>query len=304
MAFRGGMRCGGEQSAVHDGLHVQERLNEAWQQLIGIAFAAAEAVIIFAIAYMVSGRIRRLCRRRLRDSPMPQNAKILVENLSTVGTYLIATTVLLALWNITWSAVLAAVSAGTIIIALGFQSFLQSVVGGIFILFERPFTIGDRIRFATLGVEGVVEEIGLRSTVVRSDDGDRIVAPNALIFTNAMENRSPDRSWRTTITVSGVDVPPQEARERAMKVVGGIPRLTTTPDITVHSHLARLKRRAAPSSVPVIGGSAERLVQSAIARTTSVKISWMGSGDREVREELIRRLTLAFPAASIRVRRT
>lgn len=284
---------------MRDGLRLHDRLDYVWQQLVGIAFAALEVVVVILVCYLLAGRVRGVFRRRLKDSPMPMNAKILVENLSAVATYLIGITVLLALWNVTWSAVLAAVSAGTIVIALGFQAILQSIVGGIFILFERPFTIGDHIHYSIHGVDGVVEEIGLRSTVIRSANGDRTVVPNSLIFTNAMENRSPDRSWKTTVTVRRVDVTPTVARTQAEAAIANVPGFAVKPEIKIRSYLARFKKPQRTSTLPV----GEQLVQSALARATFVEISWTGVGDRELRDTLIRQLKEYFPDASIRVRR-
>lgn len=80
------------------------------------------------------------------------------------------------------------VFAGAIVLAIGFaaQELLGNFVAGIFILKDKPFTIGDWIEWSD--GEGRVEEIDLRVTRVRTFDNERITVPNGDLANNAVKN--------------------------------------------------------------------------------------------------------------------
>jgi small conductance mechanosensitive channel len=72
----------------------------------------------------------------------------------------------------------------TVVAALGVQQLLQDYVSGYYVLLERHIRVGDRI-----GVDdkvGIVGEVKLRVTLLRSDRGDLIVVPNSELFSKAV----------------------------------------------------------------------------------------------------------------------
>jgi small conductance mechanosensitive channel len=87
-------------------------------------------------------------------------------------------------------AVAGGVLASTAIVALivGFaaQSTLSNFVAGLFIAFAQPVRLGDRV--AVAGEEGVVEEIGLTYTFIRTPAGDRVVVPNSKLASDTIRN--------------------------------------------------------------------------------------------------------------------
>jgi small conductance mechanosensitive channel len=78
--------------------------------------------------------------------------------------------------------------AGILAVAIGFasQHALSNVISGIFIIFFRPFRVNDRIKLRELN--GVVEDITLRHTVIRDFENRRILVPNALISDEIIVN--------------------------------------------------------------------------------------------------------------------
>jgi small-conductance mechanosensitive channel len=233
-------------------------------------------------------------------SAIPDTGKVIVENGVTLAVYLIALTVLLGIWGATWSAVLTAISAGTIAVALGLQDILRSIVAGIFILFERPFTVGDRVKVRD--IEGKVESIGLRRTAVRTDEGELISVPNGLIFTDPISNRSPYRTIHTTVSISGIQGTPSELKGAVAKALTEVPGLDVEPEVVVRSSKGKVKRPRLPD-LPGIDLGGRILTKPAVAKGTLVRVDWVGSGQPAVRDEVVRRLKSEFPDAHIRVQR-
>ncbi len=84
---------------------------------------------------------------------------------------------------------LTALGVGGIAVALALQDTLANFFAGIHILVERPIFIGDLIRLSD-GQEGVVTNIGWRTTRVRNGSNDLVVVPNSKITTGTLINYS------------------------------------------------------------------------------------------------------------------
>jgi small-conductance mechanosensitive channel len=87
-----------------------------------------------------------------------------------------------------------------VIIGFAAQRTLANFAAGILIAFTQPLRLGDRI--VVDGTEGVVEEIGLTFTFIRSDDDSRVVVPNEKLASDTIRNATIiDRAQRAEITV-------------------------------------------------------------------------------------------------------
>ncbi|HET8523266.1 MAG TPA: mechanosensitive ion channel domain-containing protein [Thermomicrobiales bacterium] len=280
---------------------LRSQLENASNQIVGFGIGVVEAVIVLVVAWAIHRWLRRPIRRRLASSSMRGNAQVLIENGITVIIYLVAFTFLLALWGVTWAAVFAAISVSTIIVGLGLQDLLKSFAAGIFILFEQPFTLGDEIQVR--GITGRVVGIGLRKTTLQIESGDLVTAPNSILFTDLITNQSPYRTLRTTVTVTDITKSPGDLKGQVAEALRDVPGLAATPEITVR--LSRGKRKPARRrrGIEELEARARVLVESRIAQGTQVRVSWVGSGQPAVREEVVRRLKTLFPDAKVRAQR-
>lgn len=103
-----------------------------------------------------------------------------------------------------------------IVIGFASQRLLADVIAGFFILFEGQYAVGDVIQLAPSGYVGVVEEVGVRTTILRDADGDRCFVPNGQI---TAVRRFP--SARTMLSVTLLTREP-EAAELALAQVGDL----------------------------------------------------------------------------------
>lgn len=104
----------------------------------------------------------------------------LLENVLTYVVYFIAIMSILAAMTIDVKAMLA--GAGIVGLAVGFgaQSLVKDIITGFFIIFEDQFSVGDYVRIGQF--EGTVEEIGLRTTKIKSFTGEINILPNGSII--------------------------------------------------------------------------------------------------------------------------
>lgn len=76
-------------------------------------------------------------------------------------------------------------------ISLALQDILKSFFAGTYLLFERPFRIGDEI--SVKDQRGIVENIGVRTTRLRTEANVLVAIPNAVVFSEMVLNRTNER---------------------------------------------------------------------------------------------------------------
>ncbi len=102
----------------------------------------------------------------------------------------------------------------SVAIGFAFKDILQNFFAGMLILWRQPFVVGDQIRSGEY--EGTVEEINIRSTRLKTYDGERAVLPNGDVYTRAILVRTAYDKRRVRFTV-GVGYP--DSLEKARSVI-------------------------------------------------------------------------------------
>jgi MscS family membrane protein len=91
------------------------------------------------------------------------------------------------------TSLIAGLGIGGLAFALAAQPLLSNLFGGIAIIADKPFKIGDRVKIDGK-FEGVVREIGMRSTVIQTSNNTKLTIPNSTIASNVVENFSDNKA--------------------------------------------------------------------------------------------------------------
>jgi MscS family membrane protein len=98
---------------------------------------------------------------------------------------------------------------GGLAFALAAKDTLSNLFGSIMIFTDKPFVIGDWVIFN--GFEGIIEDIGVRSTKIRTWADTMITVPNSTVANASIENVSRFRSRRISTTLRlRIDTPPEK----------------------------------------------------------------------------------------------
>ena len=141
--------------------------------------------IVEPITYLIK-KVEKLFSRDLLNWIIKAN-KILIIFFGFAAT--------LDIWGVKIAPIIAGLGLFGIAIALGAQDLFKNLLSGILVLVEKRFKIGDWIYVEDV-IEGVVERIGFRSTVVRKFDKSIATIPNAQFAENAVVNISETTHWR------------------------------------------------------------------------------------------------------------
>ena len=142
------------------------------------------AIVIFVVFVFVASAaksaVRRLSRRRKHSLSLGLLLGQLTHATIIVFGFLVAFSTVAPSFHA--SDLIKMLGIGTVAIGFAFQNILQNFLAGVLLLVQQPFQIGDWISIT--GFEGTVEDIETRATVITTSGGQRIVIPNAVLFTN------------------------------------------------------------------------------------------------------------------------
>jgi len=190
--------------------------------LVARAIFGAGSLLIFAIAWIIIGiigfAVSRFAERMIRNGQT--DAVVL---LKPAGTTLKLITILIA--TLTWldnigyelTALIAGLGVGGLAVALASQKSLENLIGSITIYAAQPVKVGDFCKFDT--TFGIVEEIGLRSTQLRTLSRTIVHIPNSLFAHGLIENLTQrDKiQYRCHLKLS-YDVTPTQMRSLLAKI--------------------------------------------------------------------------------------
>ena len=143
-------------------------------------------IALFVVLYLLGRLARRLVDRTLRRTTTDRQIRTLVHNVMTVVTYVIAALSALVVAGVNVAVLLTVAGLGMVAIGLALQDILRNILAGIWLLLEHPFRLGDDI--TVLDQSGVVQNVTLRTTTLRTADGRLSVLPNLTAFSNPVIN--------------------------------------------------------------------------------------------------------------------
>ncbi len=140
--------------------------------------------IIEPVSYILSGLDKLLTRELV--GWIIKSLKILI--------FILGAAAVLELWGIKIGPIIAGLGLFGVAVALGAQDLFKNLISGILVLVEKRFKIGDWILVEGI-IEGIVEKIGFRSTVIRKFDKSLAIIPNFQFAENAVINVSQTTNW-------------------------------------------------------------------------------------------------------------
>ena len=197
---------------------------------------AAAAVFIGAIIIRLGHRmIRSLVKSRgqrlLKSAHQVDTLRSLITSVFNYLMYFIIVTVVLSMFGVNVTSILTLAGVGGVAIAFGAQTLVQDVISGLFIWGEGGISVGDIVDIN--GLQGEVEAIAVRTTVIRNYNGNVYTIPNGDIRTITNMSRDYKRA------IVDIRCPYEENQERLVAIITEemekagqeIEGLTAAPDV-------------------------------------------------------------------------
>jgi small conductance mechanosensitive channel len=145
------------------------------------------ALVVLLAALLLARLARSATLHALERTRADRWTAHLVGRLAFLGVFLIGFLMALGAFGIAWTTVVALAGVFGLAASLALQDVLKNFVAGIYLLVERPFRVGEEIKVKDF--VGRVETIDVRTTALRTADGELAMVPNAILFAEIIVNR-------------------------------------------------------------------------------------------------------------------
>lgn len=180
---------------------VRDKLDGWLETLVALMPNMVVAFIVVVIFGLLAKLARNLSRRFLEKITGSQAIARLLSTLGGITVVFIGVFIALGVLKLdkTVTSLLAGAGVVGIALAFAFQDLAANLIAGVYLSFQRPFVIGDLIE--TNDVFGTVQNIDLRTTVIKTNDGQIVLLPNREIFENKLVNFSKSQTRRVGVVV-------------------------------------------------------------------------------------------------------
>ncbi len=158
------------------------------------------AIVLLIVGFMVAGQVRKLVYKAIKKTK--HGDETLARFVAKAARYAVLALVIvmvLSQFGVQTASIIAALGAAGLAIGLALQGTLQNVASGLVLLLLRPFKVGDYIESSA--VSGVVQEIGLFATELKTPDGLYVLAPNSEVWGTPITNYSREKTRRFDLSI-------------------------------------------------------------------------------------------------------
>ncbi len=235
------------------------------------------ALAIFIVGRWIAGILLNVADKMLRKAGMDEMLVNFVHSILNALLLLVIIIAALDQLGVDTTSFIALIGAAGLAVGLALQGSLQNFASGVLLIVFRPFKVGNFIEAA--GVSGVVEEIGIFSTRMKTGDNREIIVPNGAIYGGTITNNSARDTRRIDMVFGiGYDDDIRKAKEIMTSILDADERILKDPQ-------------------PLIAVS--ELADSSV---NFVVRPWVNSGDYwGVKFDVTERIKLAFDEAGISI---
>lgn len=161
---------------------IVNRLPVLTTRLLMAALVIFIGCILLKVGRAMIGRVvRKRGTRGARTVQQVDTLRALVSSIFSYIVYFIIATLVLSVFGVDVTSILAVAGVGGIAISFGAQTLVKDIISGLFIWMEGSIAVGDVVSIN--GMDGTVESIAIRTTVLRNFNGNLFTIPNGDIRT-------------------------------------------------------------------------------------------------------------------------
>jgi small conductance mechanosensitive channel len=203
---------------------------QQWSAVFGIKILTA--ILIVLVGRWVARLIRKTTEKMMARSKVDATLVTFVGNLIYIALLTFVVLAALAQLGIQTTSFIAVIGAAGLAVGLALQGSLANFAAGILMLLFRPFKVGDFIEGG--GVSGIVEEMHIFTTQLRTPDNKTIIIPNAKITGDNITNYTKKENRRVDLVIGvsyGDDI--EKVKSVVADVLRGDERILKDPGPTI-----------------------------------------------------------------------
>ena len=211
-----------------------------WNELLvlaqtkGVDFAInlAIALAIFYVGKFVISLIVRGIRKVMRAQQIDKTLETFVCNLIRIVLLVVVIIAAIGQLGIETTSFIAIFGAAGLAVGLALQGSLSNFAAGVLIVLFRPYRVGDFVEAA--GIAGVVEQVQILTTVLKTGDNKQIIVPNGQIMDSIITNFSANETRRVDMVVGvSYDDDLDKVRSTLQELIDAEDRILDEPAPTI-----------------------------------------------------------------------
>jgi small conductance mechanosensitive channel len=211
---------------------ILEKIYE-WGALYGLKILGAIAILI--IGRIVIGIIVKIVKKMMNRSKVDETLGRFILSIVRVMLLAILFIVILDQVGVETTSFVAILGAAGLAIGFALQGSLSNLAAGVMLIIFRPFKSGDFVEAG--GGTGVIEEVGIFSTIMRTGDNKKVIIPNSGITGGNIVNYSAKDTRRIDFVFGiGYDDDIKKAKELFAKIVTNHPKVLKDPAPVIALH--------------------------------------------------------------------
>ena len=175
-------------SSILDKLFAAVPYEQLWQWGLTFCKNLVVAAIVYFIGRYLIKLIIKLFTKMLEKSKVDTTLYTFLNSIINVVCWFVLAIVIVGSLGIETSSFIALFASAGVAIGMALSGTLQNFAGGVMILLFRPFKVGDFIE--AQGYAGIVKEIQIFNTIIRTGDAQIILIPNGTLSSGTMKNSS------------------------------------------------------------------------------------------------------------------
>ena len=209
-------------------MDVNALIQNASVTLVAVAWKVAGAAALFLVGRWLIAFALRLIARAMTVQKFDVTLTRYLQTAVSIVLNVALIVAILGFFGVETTTFAALLAAGGVAIGVAWGGLLANFAAGAFLIFLRPFKVGDAITAA--GVTGTVESVSLFATVINSPDNVKNIVGNNKIFSDNIQNYSanPYRRVDLTATINNA-VDPRDAIRLLKQRLATIPNVLSSP---------------------------------------------------------------------------
>lgn len=170
------------------------------EDLVGFCIRLVVTLVILAVGFLLVKLIMKLLRRGRLTKKMDPSVKGFLDSAIGIILRILVIVTAVTYAGVPMASIITVLGSLGVAIGLALQGGLSNVAGGVLILVNRPFRVGDYIKVGEH--DGVVENIGIYYTTIKTFDGKKVVIPNGTVTSSVVVNNFTEETRRVDLTFS------------------------------------------------------------------------------------------------------
>ncbi len=209
-----------------------EFFQNMWNSIIHGIPTIILAIVVLILGLIICKLVLKILSKGLDRTRLDLTVNNFVKQCCKIVLYVLLVTIVLSVLGIPATSIITVIGTAGVAIGLALQDSLSNVAGGIMLLINKPFKIGDYIMVS--GVSGTVKQITILYTRLDSDSNQAIFIPNGQVSGAVVTNNNTNGTRRVDLKFSiSYEDDYQKAREIILQVLSHNEKILTDPAPTV-----------------------------------------------------------------------